>query len=278
MTLLKKHQTPKLTIGMPALSTRDWQIIANQVKTQIKRLSNPNDVEFLVELDNGKATSGSKRNLIMAKASGQYIAFIDDDDQLSDNYLSEIMKAIQDGPDVVTFNLKLTKLQKPKHQHNRIEIWKFGNNEQQRTRGIMTMNHLCAWRFDLARLVAWSDELGNYDDHLWFEPLFRAGVVETTKHVNQVLYNYFYHSEITANQVSEKIQYRKEYIKDGLRCWKTDGRFGLPEIYIEVSELVRPKIINSNLETHVWVRDKENRISSIQIDILGEPFHIIRNN
>jgi len=40
-------------------------------------------VEVIVELDNGERSIGAKRNALLDKAKGEYLAFIDDDDIIS---------------------------------------------------------------------------------------------------------------------------------------------------------------------------------------------------
>ena len=64
-----------------------------------------NDVEVLVAFDNGEDTIGTKRNYLVSQSSGEYIAFVDDDDLVSDNYLDLIMEAIETNPDVVGIDL-----------------------------------------------------------------------------------------------------------------------------------------------------------------------------
>ena len=63
------------------------------------------DVEVLVAFDDGEATIGAKRNYLVEQSTGEYIAFVDDDDLVSDNYLDLIMKAIETNPDVVGIEL-----------------------------------------------------------------------------------------------------------------------------------------------------------------------------
>lgn len=58
-----------------------------------------NDVEILVEVDNKQKTTGTKRNILLERASGEYIAFIDDDDLISGDYVDKILKAICTRPD-----------------------------------------------------------------------------------------------------------------------------------------------------------------------------------
>jgi len=57
------------------------------------------DVEVLVEKDNGKISIGKKRNILLRRAKGEYISYIDDDDLVSDDYVSKILEAISHKPD-----------------------------------------------------------------------------------------------------------------------------------------------------------------------------------
>lgn len=57
------------------------------------------DIEILVEVDNKEISIGAKRNILLRKARGDYVVFIDDDDLVSDDYTSKILKAIETSPD-----------------------------------------------------------------------------------------------------------------------------------------------------------------------------------
>lgn len=61
----------------------------------------PGQVEILVESDDGKIPTGTKRNTLYRKAKGKYVVSVDDDDWVPNYYISEIMRAIQTDPDVV---------------------------------------------------------------------------------------------------------------------------------------------------------------------------------
>jgi glycosyltransferase involved in cell wall biosynthesis len=63
------------------------------------------DVELLIESDNGELSIGKKRNLLLEKSTGEYICFIDDDDLVSFDYVSKILEAIKKSPDVVGMHL-----------------------------------------------------------------------------------------------------------------------------------------------------------------------------
>jgi len=56
-------------------------------------------VEVLYDIDNGEKIIGQKRNDLLERAQGDYICFIDDDDTVSNDYVSKILRAIETNPD-----------------------------------------------------------------------------------------------------------------------------------------------------------------------------------
>ena len=57
------------------------------------------------ESPRGTLTIGAKRNKLLLESKGEYVCFIDDDDDISDNYVSEILKAIESKPDAIGFKI-----------------------------------------------------------------------------------------------------------------------------------------------------------------------------
>jgi len=102
---LKVNDTKKLSILICTLPERK-----DSLKNLLDSL-NPqqsNDVEILTYSDNRTMTVGEKRNKLLSIARGTYICFIDDDDIVSDNYVSEILKAIETNPDCCSLRGMLT--------------------------------------------------------------------------------------------------------------------------------------------------------------------------
>lgn len=58
-----------------------------------------NEVEILYYIDNGEVTIGEKRNELVALAKGDYIAFVDDDDMVSGDYVEKVLGALASDPD-----------------------------------------------------------------------------------------------------------------------------------------------------------------------------------
>ena len=66
--------------------------LIHELNKQISENYAENIVEVLVEKDNGEISVGKKRNILIEKANGEYICFIDDDDFISKNYLNTILQ------------------------------------------------------------------------------------------------------------------------------------------------------------------------------------------
>ena len=82
----------KLSILIRSLYSREVMLnslLAN-LYTQIVKGNYYFNVEVLVNRDNKEITSGAKANELLLAAAGKYIVFIDDDDEVADNYLSLI--------------------------------------------------------------------------------------------------------------------------------------------------------------------------------------------
>jgi len=58
-------------------------------------------VEVLVDTDRGERSIGAKRQSLLDRARGVYIAYIDDDDLVADDYIKRVLSALSTGPDCV---------------------------------------------------------------------------------------------------------------------------------------------------------------------------------
>ena len=71
-------------------------------------LKNPNVVEIIWEEDNKEISIGKKRQILLESANNDYIVFFDSDDMPRENYLQDILDAIQKKPDCVGFLIQMT--------------------------------------------------------------------------------------------------------------------------------------------------------------------------
>lgn len=90
----------KLSILIPTLEKRgaDFSLLKSHLLQQKRRLKQ--GVVEIVELRNtGEKSIGFYRNALMSRARGEYIAFIDDDDWVDDNYIDCLLVGISTGAD-----------------------------------------------------------------------------------------------------------------------------------------------------------------------------------
>ncbi len=72
-------------------------------------------VEIVVDLDDAVKVLGQKRNDLLARAKGEYIVFVDDDDIVPAYYVKETMKALESNPDCTGFKgVKTDRSRNPK--------------------------------------------------------------------------------------------------------------------------------------------------------------------
>jgi glycosyltransferase involved in cell wall biosynthesis len=66
------------------------------------------DVEVLYLVDNKRRSVGEKRNALLSIARGDYVSYVDDDDAVSDDYVSKLREAAVTGADVIVFPVRVT--------------------------------------------------------------------------------------------------------------------------------------------------------------------------
>ena len=233
---------PLLSILMPALAARSWRILWEELRRQAAPLGGA--VELLYLEDNGECTSGSKRQYLAEAAAGAYRAFVDDDDWVAEDYVSQLCCACAASPDVAAFDLVLKKAGRAD------EVWRFGGWPDDRGRGRMTVNHLCAWRRELADRVGWCLDLGYGDDQLWYKPLFASGLVRRVKRIEKPLYIYQYSLQVTANQQAARRDFSRRYWGAGLRVFRDSA----DELLVETGRAAPGR---------VRVRDRANKVNEL---------------
>lgn len=155
---------PLLSILTPSLPERINSHLGplwKKLQAQIAAHSLPGEVKHLVFLDNRRRNVGEKRTALLGMARGRFLAFVDDDDDVSDDYVKILVTAIR-GPtasvDVITFQQRAII-----EGHEGICEWRLGHPNQPFRPLAEPSNsapspsflrppwHSCAWRTDLVR-------------------------------------------------------------------------------------------------------------------------------
>ena len=179
---------PTLSILIPSVPSR-----LKKAAALVKQLGERNDVEVLVFTDNKRRSVGAKRQALLDMARGEYVAFVDDDDAVADDYLAELLPRCQSGPDVVTFEQEaIIDGASGKIVFDAAcradERWQAGGTARRRPW------HVCAWRRELARQGVFTEK--NYgEDADWVNQV--APLARNFLHVSKVLHFYRHRAETT---------------------------------------------------------------------------------
>jgi len=191
----------------------------DSMKAAVKHLQEQADalgqgkaVEILVLLDNRSKSISEKRNDLLDAARGKYIAFLDDDDAVSKDYMSKILEAI-DGNDVdcISFNQWCSINGEPMDVEFGIgnphgQLWR----DEDGFLGDIKRPpyHMCVWRREIAQsesfVQSYSAAGQSSEDIDWLMRLYPK--IQTEHHIEDSLHGYIWSSQTTASFVSKEEQ------------------------------------------------------------------------
>lgn len=192
----------KLSILIPSTHTRRKSFlpsILDQVYGQYESLpkEQQEQVEILTLIDNKTRMLGDKRNNMVNMAQGEYIVHVDDDDRISEYYISELLHASNhpNNHDVIVFKAEVSlNGEQPKlcyYSHSYRKDYNTSDNY------FRIPNHICCVKRELALQVPFKNiqygEDSAYSKELL--PLIKSEYV-----IDKVLYYYDYNQETTETQ------------------------------------------------------------------------------
>ena len=109
-----------LSVLIPTLESRgdQFQRLLKKLRGQIDSASCASEMEIICFLDNKEHSIGYKRNRLIEQARGKFVAFVDDDDDVSDDYVALICNAIREHPDIDCIGIKGVIAFAGKHPHH----------------------------------------------------------------------------------------------------------------------------------------------------------------
>jgi glycosyltransferase involved in cell wall biosynthesis len=155
-------------------------------------------VEILTEVDNGEMSTGAKRNLLLQRAKGEYVAFVDSDDEVSEWYVLEILKAVINRPDAVGLNGTMTT------NGSNEQKWFISKDLPYRTcrdaEGVEYFerynNHLSPVRRIIALQIGFPDQY-TFEDFHYAQRLRESKLIQTEVVIAKPLYHYRFISKKT---------------------------------------------------------------------------------
>ena len=100
--------TTILSILICGVPSRLRNNLAEKLITKLEKQANGKPVEVLYFLDNKKRSIGQKRNDLLNLAKGEYITYIDDDDNVPMDYISSLLLGIKTRVDVIVFEAEIS--------------------------------------------------------------------------------------------------------------------------------------------------------------------------
>lgn len=156
-------------------------------------------IEILVNEDNMIKTVGTKRNELVQQAKGKYISFVDDDDLVSDTYISKICeklnKEIYDG--IAFWGLYYI-------NDNPVMIFNHaqknnGHFKDKLGRQHRPLNHLNPVRTEIAKQIMYPDKNLNEDSD-YCDRLLQSGLIKTEYSFEEIMYHYFWSQKESLTQ------------------------------------------------------------------------------
>lgn len=190
--LLQNNMRKEWSILLPTIekNSNSFNHLYQKLQNQIKALGLEEKIEVLILKDLGELPTGFKRNELLRQSKGYYVSFIDDTDDIHDNFIKLIYEKIHANVDCVNVYGTITTQ---------------GENAQT----ITLFNHHCltkryiAVQFLFPRIFCKSDES-------WSNQLNKSGFIKNKTEIEEPLY--FVKKEKKQKKIVGLLQIRNESV------------------------------------------------------------------
>lgn len=190
----------KLSILVCSVHTRRNTFLPGSLKMiydQYEALSETDQksVEIIYLIDNKTLMLGTKRNYLVDMAQGQYVVFVDDDDQVEPDYIKAILDQTIMDTDCIVFDAAVSlNGAPPKKCLYSMHYTQDANHADHYQR---IPNHICAIKKDIVQKVDFPQIAYGEDSGFSKEVL---KYLQSESRIDRVLYHYNYNSETTETQ------------------------------------------------------------------------------
>lgn len=202
-SILNGEDKMKLSILIPSLPESQHYL------NRLMSILNPQIVEGVELIINNAPRSvptGTKRNQMISDCSGEYFSQIDVDDIPSGFYVSEMLKAIEQGPDVITFNGFMT----TDGINRRDFTIKLGENYEERNgKYYRYPNHLCGFKKAVVGHIKFRP-IWVQEDYFYATELRDKNILKTAVHIEKEMYHYDF---IDKNKKVNTVQSRRTRLR-----------------------------------------------------------------
>jgi len=191
-----KVEESKYALSVGIVSLKKREDLLNRLLSRMKDKTPPEimeRVEVLINVDEGAKPVGQKRNEILSRATGKFICFIDDDDLVSENYLTTMVHAIDSTPklDCIGFTGMFYNDDQPKMMFKHANMYR-GNYKDSDGTQYRPANHLNPVRTEIAKKIGFPEK--NFgEDADYSDKLLTSGLINDEIIVDgEVMYHYLF--------------------------------------------------------------------------------------
>lgn len=189
----------KLAILIPTLPERkeSFESLCDSIVKQVTscKLIYTVDVDIIYDAAPRGVLIGTKRNWLMSEAvkvGAEYVCFIDDDDKIQPNYISNVMEGINKGVDACSLRGIITwDGQNPEVFEHSIKYSEWKTNSTGDIKYFRCPNHLNAIKTSIASQFKFP-EINREEDIDWSMQILASGLIKTEHFIDEVIYNYEY--------------------------------------------------------------------------------------
>ena len=180
-----------LSILTPTIEERkhQFQILQNKVERQIQSLPYADQVEHLWFLDNRERSIGFKSNHLLDQAKGKFVVFVDDDDDVSKNYVELICDAIKTNPDIDCVGFKGEISFAGSHPHLFVHSVKYKRYFKKKGIYYRPILHINPIKREIACRYQFED-INFSEDIDWAKRMWDDGILKKEYFINEPLYFY----------------------------------------------------------------------------------------
>ena len=197
---------PILSILICSVTERAEKYLAPliaELDRQIAPFNNQVEVISIIDRYDTSMKVGTKRNLLREMATGIHQLFLDDDDWISEKFISEIMKAIKDHPNKDVYCYMVEYSDQIYHYHTPVHYsvkYRMYTSKQRNPKGgdmYRSPNHLMVFKSVLANRFPFP-EWDNGEDTDFEQRI--AQEIKSEYQIPKILYYYRYRREVSLAQ------------------------------------------------------------------------------
>lgn len=180
-----------LSILIPTLESRRtlFDRVHGQLIAQAAAAGLAQDVQVLHLRDDGERSIGWKRNRLIEQAQGEFIAFVDDDDDVSDDYLALICDAIRSHPEIDCIGIRGIIRFRGSHPRDFVHSLRYSDYRTSGGRYLRPPYHLNPIRRSIANRYRFED-VSYSEDIDWARSMALDKALEKEYFIDSILYYY----------------------------------------------------------------------------------------